>query len=98
MEAPIRFKIAILTTLIGFINTNIIDATQVKFYAADTEANLLRSLVINENKDIYSFLTTSSECYCLVRIWFPLYISQGYSNVIDELCMRVQFPLYSPRD
>ena len=28
---------------IGFINTNLIDATQVKFYAADTEANLLRS-------------------------------------------------------
>ena len=26
-----------------------------------------------------------------MRIRFPLYISQGYSNVIDELCMRVQF-------
>ena len=37
---------------IGFINTYLIDATQVKFHAADTEANLLQSLVINENKDI----------------------------------------------
>ena len=40
---------------IGFINTNLIDATQVKFNGADTEANLLRSLVINENKDIILF-------------------------------------------
>ena len=40
---------------IGFINTYLIDATQVKFHAADTEANLLRSLVINENKDIILF-------------------------------------------
>ena len=40
---------------IGFINTYRIDATQVKFHAADTKANLLRSLVINENKDIILF-------------------------------------------
>ena len=40
---------------IGFINTHLIDATQVKFDAADTEANFLRSLVINENKDIILF-------------------------------------------
>ena len=26
-----------------------------------------------------------------MHIRFPLYISQGYSNVIDELCMRVSF-------
>ena len=40
---------------IGFINTYLIDAIQVKLHAAATEANLLRSLVINENKDIILF-------------------------------------------
>ena len=40
---------------IGFINTNLIDATKVKYHAEDTKANLLRSLVINENKDIILF-------------------------------------------
>ena len=40
---------------IGFINTYIIDATQVKLHAAANEANLLRSLVINKNKDIILF-------------------------------------------
>ena len=40
---------------IGFINTYLIDATEVKFHATDTEVNLLRSLVINENKDIILF-------------------------------------------
>ena len=40
---------------IGFINTNLIDATEVKYRVIDTEANLLRSLVINENKDIILF-------------------------------------------
>ena len=40
---------------IGFINTNLIDATQVKFHAAETEASMLESLVINQNKDIILF-------------------------------------------
>ena len=40
---------------IGFINTNLIDAYTVEFKARETEANLLRSLVINENKDIILF-------------------------------------------
>ena len=40
---------------IGFINTYLIDATQLKFHAAATEANLLQSFVINENKDIILF-------------------------------------------
>ena len=40
---------------IGFINTNLIDATQVKFHAKEAEANLLQSLVINQNKDIILF-------------------------------------------
>ena len=43
----------------------------------------------------YSFLTTASECYCRVHIRFPLLLERGYSNVIDELCMRAQVPLYS---
>lgn len=82
----------------GFVNTYLIDATEDKHRPGDTEANLLRSFKKMKTKIYYSFLTTSSECYCLVHIWFPLYISPGYSNVIDELCMRLQFPLYSPRD
>ena len=40
---------------IGFVNTYLIDATEVKYHAKNTEANLLRSLVINENKDIILF-------------------------------------------
>ena len=36
---------------IGFINTNLIDANEVKFQAKETEAILLKSLVINQNKD-----------------------------------------------
>ena len=40
---------------IGFINPNLIDATEVKYHAENTEVNLLRLLVINENKDIILF-------------------------------------------
>ena len=40
---------------IGFINTNIIDEFVVTKNAEEAEANLLRSLVINENKDIILF-------------------------------------------
>ena len=36
---------------IGFINPNLIDEFQVKKSAKDTEANLLKSLIINQNKD-----------------------------------------------
>ena len=36
---------------IGFINTNLIDEYTVKFHIEDTEANLLRSLLQNQNKD-----------------------------------------------
>ena len=36
---------------IGFINTNLIDEFQVKKSAKDAEANLLKSLIINQNKD-----------------------------------------------
>ena len=40
---------------IGFINTNLIVEYMVEFKARETEASLLRSLVINENKDIILF-------------------------------------------
>ena len=40
---------------IGFINTYLIDATEVQYRAQETEANLLRSLEINEHKDIILF-------------------------------------------
>ena len=36
---------------IGFINTNLIDEYTVKFQAKEAEANLLKSLVITQNKD-----------------------------------------------
>ena len=40
---------------IGFINTNLIDEFTVKFHAKETEDNLLRSLVINQNNDTKLF-------------------------------------------
>ena len=40
---------------IGFINTNLIDAYTVEKHAKEAEANLLRSLVLNQNKDIILF-------------------------------------------
>ena len=40
---------------IGFINTNIIDEFQVKKNAEEAEANLLKSLLINQNKDLILF-------------------------------------------
>ena len=40
---------------IGFINTNLIDEWTVKYDDKQTEANLLRSLEINEHKDIILF-------------------------------------------
>ena len=36
---------------IGFINTNLIDEWTVKHDAKDAEANLLKSLLKNQNKD-----------------------------------------------
>ena len=40
---------------IGFINTNLIDAYTVKLDRKEAEANLLQSLVLNQNKDIILF-------------------------------------------
>ena len=74
---------------IGFINTYLIDATQVKFHAKEAEANLLQSLVINQNKDIilfpYNFKWVLLSCGI-----FGFLISPGYSNVIlmSYACVR----------
>ena len=40
---------------IGFINTNLVDAFMIEFQAKDTEANLLQSFVLNQNKAIILF-------------------------------------------
>ena len=40
---------------IGFINTNLIDEFQVKKSAEEAEANLLKSLLINQNIDLILF-------------------------------------------
>ena len=40
---------------IGFINTNLIDEFQVKKNAEEAKANLLKSLLINQNKDLILF-------------------------------------------
>ena len=40
---------------VGFINTNIIDEFQVKKNAEEAEANLLQSLIKNQNKDLILF-------------------------------------------
>ena len=52
--------------------------------------NVLRTTCYNRYFDIktklkYSFLTTSSECYCFVHIRFRL-LEDIASNIIDELC------------
>ena len=74
---------------IGFINTNLVDATKVQYRAQETEANLLRSLEINEHKDIilfpYNFKWVLLSCGI-----FSFLISPGYSNVIlmSYACVR----------
>ena len=40
---------------IGFINTNLIDAYMVEFQAKDTEAKMLQSFLLNQNKAIILF-------------------------------------------
>ena len=40
---------------IGFINTNLIDEFQVAKNAEEAEANLLQSLIKNQNKDLILF-------------------------------------------
>ena len=81
---------------IGFINTNIIDVFLVENDVKEADDNLLQSLIKNQNKD--TILFPYREFYCRVHIRFPLLLERGYSNVIDELCMRAQVPLYSSGD
>ena len=72
---------------IGFINTNLIDAYMVKFQARDTETKLLQSFVLNQNKAIILF-PYEYKWVLLSYAYSVSLISRGYSNVIDELCMR----------
>nr|BDI54566.1 transposon protein, putative, CACTA, En/Spm sub-class [Triticum aestivum] len=65
---------------IGFINTNLIDAYTVEKHANDTEANLLRSLVINQNKDIILFPYNFKFHYILLEIK----LEQGLVTVLDS--------------
>ena len=82
---------------IEFINTNLIDDWTVKHDAKEVEANLLKSLLQNQNKDKilfpYKFKWVLLSCAYSVSS-----ITRGYSNLIDELCMHAQLPLYSPGD
>ena len=82
---------------IGFINTNLMDEWNVTDDAKLTKANLLASLLWNQNKDTilfpYEYRWVLLPCAYSVSL-----ITRGYSNVIDELCMRAQLLLYSPRD
>ena len=74
---------------IGFINTYLIDAYTVEKHPKEAEANLLQSLVLNQNKDIilfpYNFKWVLLSCAYLVSL-----ISPGYSNVIlmSYACVR----------
>ena len=57
---------------IGFINTNLIDEFQVKKSAEEAEANLLKSLLINQNKDLilfpYNFKWVLLSCAYLISL------------------------------
>ena len=83
---------------IGFINTSIIDEFLVTKNAEEAEANLLQSLLKNQNKDKILFPYNFKWVLMSYAYSVSLIITRGYSNVIDELCMRAQLPLYSARD
>ena len=57
---------------IGFINTNLIDEFMVKKNVKEAEANFLKSLVINQNKDKilfpYNFKWVLLSCAYLVSL------------------------------
>ena len=82
---------------IGFINTNLIDVFLVEKHVNEAEDNLLQSLVLNQNKAIILF-PYNYEWVLLSFAYSVSLITRGYSNVIDELFMCAQVPLYSPRD
>ena len=82
---------------IGFINPNIIHEWTDKNNVAETEDNLLQSLLKNQNKDKILF-PYNFKWVLLSSTYSVSLISPRYSNVIDELCMRAQVSLYSPMD
>ena len=51
-----------------------------------------------KSKQSYNTLSLQLQVSVTVLCIFGSLISPGYSNVIDELCMRAQLPVYSPRD
>ena len=62
---------------IGFINTNLIDKFEVEKNADDAEANLLKSLIVNRNKDKILFplqLRVSVTVLCIFS--FPYILVQ----------------------
>ena len=67
---------------IGFINTNIIDEFLVKKHAEEAEANLLQSLIKNQNKDTILF-PYNFKCVLLSCAYSVSLITRGYSNVIN---------------
>ena len=74
---------------IGFINTNLIDAYTVEKHPKEADANLLQSLVLNQNKDIILFPYNFKWVLLCCGI-FGFLISLGYSNVIlmSYACVR----------
>ncbi|XP_073365209.1 uncharacterized protein [Aegilops tauschii subsp. strangulata] len=65
---------------IGFINTNLIDAYTVEKHPKEAEANLLQSLVLNQNKDIILFPYNFNFHYILLEIK----LEQGVVTVLDS--------------
>ncbi|XP_073365926.1 uncharacterized protein [Aegilops tauschii subsp. strangulata] len=65
---------------IGFIKTNLIDQFMVTFHPKETKDNLLRSLVINQNKDTILFPYNFNFHYILLEIK----LEQGLVNVLES--------------
>ena len=61
---------------IGFINTNLIDEFQVTKNAEEAEANLLKSLLINQNKDLILFPYNFKWVLLSCAFGFPYYSSE----------------------
>ena len=64
---------------------------------SQTSRGQLATIVDSKSKQTKNNLSLQLRVSVTVHIRFSLF-TRGYSNVIDELCMRAQLPLYSPRD
>jgi hypothetical protein len=65
---------------------------------SQTSRGQLATIVASTSKQTKNNLSLQLRVSVILCIFgFPLF-TRGYSNVIDELCMRAQLPLYSPRD